>query len=212
MNARASRAFVAALSWAISTAIALVASPTVDRIRRRCVPYPSCTRLSSSSRFHGMFRRAAASTIACVLGPSRVWSTRRCAAVRTAGSVEGFATNGGIDEGHRGVKQMARRLVHARGDGHVEAMRAGQSHGLPVVAGRADGLAPLDGHVLHDVAQIGAFAQPPDEAAGIRPCRRRARPGREDVRSAAPRSPAGHSSRAHGGPGGRASSARSADA
>ncbi len=81
--------------------------------------------------------------------------------------VEGFPAHHGVDESHRGVQQMARGPMHARRDGHVEAMRAGRSHGLSIIAGSADRLAPLDGHVLHDVAQIGAFAQPPGEAAGI---------------------------------------------
>jgi len=66
---------VSCLSWAMASAIALVASISAAWMRRCLLPQPNRTMLPSVMRLYGMPRATAASTMQRVLGPKRTSSS-----------------------------------------------------------------------------------------------------------------------------------------
>ena len=89
MEACSSMSFVNSLSLAASTATELVWSEVAACMKRRCLPQPSRTMLPTPTRSHGIRRRAAASTMARVEGPSSLRAATRRASASFASSGNG---------------------------------------------------------------------------------------------------------------------------
>ena len=87
-----SSALAAFLFPATSAPTSEVASVTLARMRRWRLPVPSCTRLWPLRRSAGMPRRRAASTSACVVGPSVAAATSLPSAAAIAGTSPGSST------------------------------------------------------------------------------------------------------------------------